>query len=276
MGYDDDECRGALDNCKGCSCIEEVSDTTFRVARKARGNILPGDLVKVTGGFTYQKGGKRLGYFGSEGTVARGPGNPHLAGLGWPTAPLRTRKGFQVIPAPALPPEAVEREALATKVKALREASPATVAEAEARVETARALEGAIEAYLAGVPAEAAPAVRSYLERGYHTTFYSPKPMSLTATAEASLARARSKAVKDAWEATGLAWREAGDVVTGPDGRKYRLGAQWSKWVASSNIEYMGESVDGEVVSGRSLLDPDTGAVLMRWKRGEALPRQAA
>jgi hypothetical protein len=140
MGYDD-ECRGALDNCKGCdSCIEKVSETTFRVARKARGNILPGDLVKVTAGFQYQKGGKRLGYFGSEGTSGYGPGHPHLAGLGWPTATLRTRKGFQVLPAPALPPEAVEREALATKVKALRSTAPATVAEAEAGVETARAV----------------------------------------------------------------------------------------------------------------------------------------
>jgi hypothetical protein len=119
--------------------------------------------------------------------------------------------------------------------------------------------------------------VRSYLERGYHTTdLWAPRAPGLVALAEERVSNLRKKEEAAAWEATGLAWREAGEVVTGPDGRQYRLGPHWSKWVPHSNMEYMGHSVDGEVASGRSLLCPETGKVVLRWQRGEALPRRAA
>ena len=44
--------------------VEETSTTQYRIARKARPRcgIRPGDLIRVTTGFTYEKGGPRLGY----------------------------------------------------------------------------------------------------------------------------------------------------------------------------------------------------------------------
>jgi len=45
------------------------------IARKARGNILPGDCVQVTTGFSYEKDGPRTGYFRSERLVGFGPGH---------------------------------------------------------------------------------------------------------------------------------------------------------------------------------------------------------
>jgi hypothetical protein len=266
----DETCPEHNAACDGCdSCIASVTTRTLRVARKARAGILHGDLVEVTVGFEYQTGGgKRLGYFTREHRVGYGPGHhPALQGIGWGDRPM---------PQPR-PPEAVERDALAARVRVMRVAKPATVADAEAGVGAARALQGAIEAYLAGVPAEAAPVVRDYMERGYHTTdLWAARAPGLLALAEGRLTGLRKKEEAAAWEATGLAWREAGEVVTGPDGKSYRLGPQWSRWVPHSNLDYYGHSVDGEVVSGRSLLDPDTGKVALRWQRGEALPRRAA
>jgi hypothetical protein len=37
-------------------------------------------------------------------------------------------------------------------------------------------------------------------------------------------------------------------------------------------MEYMGESVDGNVVSGRSLICPDTGAAVLQWNSRWAYP----
>ncbi len=44
--------------------VEETSTAQYRIARKARPGygIRPGDLIRVTTGFTYEKGGPRLGY----------------------------------------------------------------------------------------------------------------------------------------------------------------------------------------------------------------------
>jgi hypothetical protein len=263
-----DTCRGAREGCDGCDiCIERVTTRTLRVARKARAGILPGDLVEVTVGFEYQAGGgKRLGYFTREHRVGYGQGHhPALQGLGWRGRPH---------PHP-IPPEAVERDALAARAAALRSDAPATVAEAEAGVGAARALQAAIEAFLALVPAEVARVVRPHLERDRPLDlWYVPRAAGLVAVAEGRVAHLRRAEAAAAWAATGLAWRGAGEVIAAPDGRRYRLGATWSRWVPHSSMEYMGESVDGEVVGGRSLLDPDTGAVVLRWRRGDALPHQ--
>jgi hypothetical protein len=43
--------------------IKDTSTTKIVIARKARGDIQPGDLVQVTRGFEYEVGGKRTGYF---------------------------------------------------------------------------------------------------------------------------------------------------------------------------------------------------------------------
>ena len=47
----------------------EVTRTRVVVARKARGSIRPGDLVRVTDGFTYAPGGARTGYIARRSVV---------------------------------------------------------------------------------------------------------------------------------------------------------------------------------------------------------------
>jgi len=86
--HDDEEedCGGFNNGCEGCdSCTDKVSSRKHVIARIPRNNILPGDLVAVTTGFTFQKdGGPRLGYFESERRIARGPAHgPSRMGLGW-------------------------------------------------------------------------------------------------------------------------------------------------------------------------------------------------
>jgi len=86
--YDEDNeaCEGPYDGCEGCEgCTKTVETSRYVVARKARGNLLPGDLVYVTRGFRYQiNGGPRLGYYGSERLVGYGPGHgPEKMGRGW-------------------------------------------------------------------------------------------------------------------------------------------------------------------------------------------------
>lgn len=45
------------------------------IARKARGNILPGDCVRITSGYTYIQNGPRTGYFRREEIVGFGAGH---------------------------------------------------------------------------------------------------------------------------------------------------------------------------------------------------------
>jgi len=60
--------------------LEETASTDrFRIARKARPGygVRPGDLIRVTTGFTYEKGGPRLGYLTpSYAVVSIGPASP--------------------------------------------------------------------------------------------------------------------------------------------------------------------------------------------------------
>ncbi|MDB4278050.1 hypothetical protein N9917_00310 [Deltaproteobacteria bacterium] len=77
--------EGPYEDCEGCEdCTEEVSRTKYVLARKARGRILPGDLVRVTTGFSFQRnGGPRLGYFKRESIHGYGPGHgPEQMGKG--------------------------------------------------------------------------------------------------------------------------------------------------------------------------------------------------
>lgn len=54
---------------------QTVSRSKLVIARKARGDILPGDCVQVTTGFSYEKDGPRTGYFKREELVGFGPGH---------------------------------------------------------------------------------------------------------------------------------------------------------------------------------------------------------
>jgi len=55
--------------------VRETSSSRFVVARKARRNIQPGDLIQVTSGFTYEPGGKRTGYFREEKRLVAADGS---------------------------------------------------------------------------------------------------------------------------------------------------------------------------------------------------------
>lgn len=78
-------CEGAAAFCDGCSLCEETTGRTRRVIaraprseagrkRRARNGIKPGDLIWVTRGFYFQKGGgPRLRYFTREARVNRAP-----------------------------------------------------------------------------------------------------------------------------------------------------------------------------------------------------------
>ena len=82
--YYDRECEGVADGCDGCGGCTESTQTTRKVvaraprspagvARRAANGIRPGDTIRVTTGFEYQKGGGRFGYFGPyEVLVSRG------------------------------------------------------------------------------------------------------------------------------------------------------------------------------------------------------------
>lgn len=82
-GYQHVECRGPEDDCPGCDeCIEVVEDSKTVVARaprseagrkrRAASGIEPGDRIRVTRGFEYQKGGgPRLGYYYREYLVEK-------------------------------------------------------------------------------------------------------------------------------------------------------------------------------------------------------------
>jgi hypothetical protein len=217
-----------------------------------------GDLVARTTGFDYQIGGPRLGYIKPVTRVLGfGPNAaPALVGFGWPSNVARTF---------ALPPEAVERERLRAAVREVRSArhSNLTVETATAMHERAVALRAECEAFLVN-----APSLRTYIvgER------WEGDIVTLTAeTVKGVQARAERERLVASWNATGGSWKREGERITF-GGREYVLGERWTKWVAHSNMEYMGESVDGEVVSGRSLLCPDTGKVLLRWSDKSAYP----
>jgi hypothetical protein len=256
---DEPSCEGRAVGCKGCECcVKEVRSTSYSVARKARAGVRVGDLVARTTGFDYQIGGPRLGYIKPVTRVLGfGPNAaPALVGFGWPSNVARTF---------ALPPEAVERERLRAAVREVRSArhSNLTVETATAMHERAVALRAECEAFLVN-----APSLRTYIvgER------WEGDIVTLTAeTVKGVQARAERERLVASWNATGGSWKREGERITF-GGREYVLGERWTKWVAHSNMEYMGESVDGEVVSGRSLLCPDTGNVLLRWSDKSAYP----
>lgn len=138
-----------------------------------------------------------------------------------------------------------------------------TVETAVALHERAVALRAECEAFLA-----TAPSLRTYIvgER-WEGDFVA----ACAETVKGVQARAERERLVASWDASGGSWKREGERITF-EGREYVLGQRWTKWVAHSNMEYMGESVDGEVVSGRSLLCPDTGKVLLRWSDKSAYP----
>lgn len=68
---------------------ETVEETVERLrvvtARKARGDIRPGDLVRVSDGFTYEVGGRRTGYLPRRSVVLVSADGSRVHGyyIGW-------------------------------------------------------------------------------------------------------------------------------------------------------------------------------------------------
>lgn len=96
--YDCRACYGSAAESYGYDEEEEeeleTTSTRYVVARKARGRILPGDLVRVTSGFSYEKDGPRTGYFRYETLVGYGPGHgSEKMGSGY----WSPRGGFQAV-----------------------------------------------------------------------------------------------------------------------------------------------------------------------------------
>jgi len=93
---DEPRCYGPGE-CEGCDACTEVAKTTRVVAARAprseagrkrrdRNGIRPGDKIKVTTGFHYQRdGGPRLGYFGRRETLVE-------YGPNWTPAEIEARK----------------------------------------------------------------------------------------------------------------------------------------------------------------------------------------
>lgn len=258
--YEDETCDGVRDGCDGCSlCVKEVRTSSVHVARKSRKNIVIGDKIEVVKGFDYQAGGPRTGYISYTRVLGFGPNRPPvLVGKGWVNPPF------------SLPLEAQKREELRARwTKLSIESWDARGVEAlQELLSQAHILIEEVTGFLA----EHEDFSKLLLEHIAPWGF-----QALTKRLEERLEGARKaeerERLKKEWEATGFrTHRDAGFRVTW-QGQEYILTAEWTKWVAHSNLEYMGESVDGSVVWGRELLNPETGKVALRWQNGWDCPR---
>ena len=254
--------EGASSGCEGCSdCVKDVSRTSYHTARRPHHGLKVGDKYARTTGFSYQIGGARTGYDKPQvRLVARGPNHPAV-----------------LVQTGVLPPVAQERAAIAArhaeavgKVNGVAYSYQIRGEEANALLVAAKAVVAEVEAFVALHDASGTLHLRPLLvaHNGSHVV---QRAEQVVARAAANDKEAERKARAAEWVATGGSYKAAGTVVTF-EGREYTLGEQWSKWVARSNYSYMGESVDGEVVSGRDLLDPETGKVALRWSDKQAFP----
>lgn len=248
--------------CDGCEdCVKEVRRTTVHTARKAHHGLLVGDRYSRTVGFDYQIGGGRTYVRPVVQRVARGPNHPAV-----------------LVETGVLPAVAQERAALTARfrevVQKVEKAFGQSVEEAEAVLAAARAVVGEVDAFVALHDANNTLRLRSCMTpyRGGEVVKRAETNLARSKECErARKAEAARKARAAEWQATGGDYKAAGGRVTF-EGREYVLGETWTKWVAHSNLEYMGESVDGEVVWGRDLLDPETGKVALRWSNKREFP----
>lgn len=259
--YDYTECEGAHSGCRGCGeCVEKVCHTTYHTVRKAHHGLFVGDKYARTTGFEYQKGGKRLGYLRPRiQRVGFGPQHPDvLVGIGFTAPPF------------AVPAVAQERDALVARYtevcKRVYKWHP-TFEEALSFVKDARDVVAEVEAFVAAHDANNMLKLRTLMGAGDASQMINRAEHQLVEARKAAEIQARV----DEWRACGGAHKPAGERIT-YQGREYILGRIRAKWVAHSNMEYMGESVDGEVIDVRSLFCPETGAVLLRWDERWALP----
>ncbi len=262
--YEEPSCEGVSEGCGGCeSCIKEVRHAQVRVARKARKGILVGDLVRVVSGYDYQVGGKRLGYTHSEYVIGLGPNrSPVMVGMWW------DRPSF------ALPEEAKKRESLRASWALLsRDVSSGWGIGVGASTELlgkVLLLEKEISEFCSLYPSQE-KTLLDYIRNQY--PWQSDVLKRAQDLVKSEGAREEQTRLKGAWDATGARLRRGAGEKVMWEGREYIMGAEWTRWVAHSNLEYMGESVDGEVVWGRDLIDPETNKVAFKWRSGWDYPR---
>ena len=254
--------------------IASTRTITYAVARKARPaqGILPGDLVARTTGFSYEVGGARTRYAKPVyRLVGRGPNHPaSLVGLGWDTK----RRPMKF----ALPPEAVAFAALRARYNAVVEFNRkggADVAAAEANLVVAREVDADVVAFINGIAdAKERESVSSWL-----TSYRTYTAGALVNGAEVAITNTKTVANhirrQAEWKASGGEWKAEGERIVF-DGQTYVLGKAWSKFVPTSPMEYGDQLVDGDVVTGRFLLNPETGLPAMRWTRTLAYPAKVS
>lgn len=257
---EEESCDGVRNDCEGCAlCVKEVRHVSVHVARKTRKDVLLGDKIEVTTGFDYQVGGPRTGYISRTRVIGFGPNRP----------PVLVGKDYYQPPF-ALPLPAQKRDELRARWYKISIGSWDLRGEAALTKlqEEARALLGEIEGFLAEHE-EYRKVLTGHITPGGTSELLKRIQERLASAQKA----AEQDALKKLWEATGFrANRDAGFRVTW-QGQEYILTAEWTRWVARSNMEYMGESVDGSVVWGRELLNPETGKVALLWRGGWDCPR---
>lgn len=176
-----------------------------------------------------------------------------------------------------LPAVAQERNALAARYAAVCKRVDEwrlTVEEAEVLVDQARTVSAEVDAFVAAHDADGALNLRTLMRATGSAWVIGRAVSHKTEAIKREAARKADevhKALTSEWRASGGSWKPAGDRITF-QGREYVLGPVGSQWVARSNMTYMGESVDGNVVSSRSLICPDTGAAILRWDSRWAYP----
>lgn len=258
--FEEESCDGVKDNCEGCAlCVKKIRTVSAHVARKTRKNILVGDKIEVTKGFDYQVGGPRTGYISLTRVVGLGPNRP----------PVLVGKDYYQPPF-ALPLPAQKRDELRARWCKLSIGSWDARGEGALTglQEEAQALLVEIEGFLTEHE-EYRKLLQGHITPGGTSELLKRLQERLASAQKA----AERDQLKKLWEATGFrANRDAGFRVTW-QGQEYILTAEWTKWVARSNMEYMGESVDGSVVWGRELLNPETGTVVLRWCNSWDCPR---
>jgi len=213
----------------------EVRNCRYVVARKARRNILPGDLVCVTTGFDYIEGGPRLGYVRHERIVGWGPGHTTLVGSGnW------EKRGEFAAVHPTFASQAEAANALYKDSYKVRWGN-SDLAEWEARVDEYEAEYG--------VEWERAPWANTAVTR--------------EAVREDNLKAVAKREAREAQQAehSAIVCARDGETV-GYQGQTYTVGRCYTKLVVFSNLEYAGGAGDAEARGYRNLTNTETGNVL--------------
>ena len=254
--YDDeepDECGGHEAGCTGCSDCEETSITeSYHVARKTRGHgetvILPGDLVKRTGGFSYQKdGGPRTGYFRHTTRSGKGPAHgPNTMGFGW--YKHCSRGSFSTIH-PDFAELVQERDAFRLQVSNLTREAKGDI----------NAWEMAVEAWEDKydttwewrIPAKYGSPEQTWNRQAVINAYH--------AKVQEKQEAERMTQARKAWSTMLCLYAKHGDIVVHPDGTAYRYQGSSTRLQHDRNIPHWAEGEYAEAFGVYCLTNLKTG-----------------